>query len=672
MPSSSTLYPNDTAFYFHESQSVTLFISYSSYIMLFGVSINNYYGFAILLININNNVTLTNINITSTSVSAQCFNKVVPSCGGSGLLLYFSNFDKRIVVLEAHVLINNTVVVDNYNFVPYTDINIAAQVHAKEPKAINAFAAGATIIFSLGNYSANVLLSHGYWNQDVGGVFDGLAIIFNDAPVGNTSVRVATSHFHHNILERIYATFRIGCLVTTTFNDEGTLHKPWDILSISDSHIISDSHFITYNDFISYLPSNPYNFSFLRVITSTTASVNLRIHLDHLDYRQSYVGIQNPLILSKINSPLILSESNRHKNLEIILDSLNLYDVNSNTSLKTALKLGKMFFVNTKSVYIIGEKNLFKQITGSVILAYNSDIHLNGTIIFNNNKASHGAAIQLDSSSYLFIHESANALFINNHASFFGGAIYSHMDRNLPITNPLCSIQVVSQNVSQLNAMLIFKNNTAQIAGNSIYMSPLYECQQLYLKNGNSSYIYSKLLHFEVKNNDHGFTEISSVAVSTYRCNINNSANNDDQIKVYPGETITIGLQAYDLNGNPTYAQILTRLTKVVKYQYNYHSQEDITHLLPVTQQIQTVYSKNCTSLHFTIFSESVSGIMYLYFEVLGYIPTEKVKLISKRCPPGFIYSSETKACGCSSFLKRFGITQCNINTSAINIPPLS
>ena len=56
MPSTSTLYPNDTTFYFYESQSVTLFISYSSYIMLSGVNINKYYSFAILLININNTI----------------------------------------------------------------------------------------------------------------------------------------------------------------------------------------------------------------------------------------------------------------------------------------------------------------------------------------------------------------------------------------------------------------------------------------------------------------------------------------------------------------------------------------------------------------------------------------------------------------------------------------
>ena len=101
--------------------------------------------------------------------------------------------DNRIGVLEAHVLINKTVIEYNLYFVSYTDITIAAQVHAKESKAISAFAAGMTVIFSIGNYSANVLLLHGYWDEDISSVFDGLAIIFSDAPVGNTSVRVTSS-----------------------------------------------------------------------------------------------------------------------------------------------------------------------------------------------------------------------------------------------------------------------------------------------------------------------------------------------------------------------------------------------------------------------------------------------------------------------------------------------
>ena len=64
LPSTNIPYPNDTTFYFNEDQSVTLFVNYCSDIKLFGVAINNYHGFTILLINPYNNVTLNNVNIT--------------------------------------------------------------------------------------------------------------------------------------------------------------------------------------------------------------------------------------------------------------------------------------------------------------------------------------------------------------------------------------------------------------------------------------------------------------------------------------------------------------------------------------------------------------------------------------------------------------------------------
>ena len=108
------------------------------------------------------------------------------------------------------------------------------------------------------------------------------------------------------------------------------------------------------------------------------------------------------------------------------------------------------------------------------------------------------------------------------------------------------------------------------------------------------------MFHFEEKNNDVRLSEISSVAVKTHRCNINNSNNNTDQIEVYPGETITIDLKAYDLNCTPTYAQIFTRMTKSERWKFIEHHiySDDITYLLPVAQQIQTVYSNSCTSLY--------------------------------------------------------------------------
>ena len=141
-----------------------------------------------------------------------------------------------------------------------------------------------TVIFSLGNYSANVLLSNGYWCYDIGGVFDGLAIIFSDAPVGNTSVKVIYSNFIHNIINGTFDTFRIGCLVTTTFNNEYTYNAPWDILTISNSNISDNGESVTTdNGFNSNITPNQYYYPIVHINTSTTESINLRIHLDHLN-----------------------------------------------------------------------------------------------------------------------------------------------------------------------------------------------------------------------------------------------------------------------------------------------------------------------------------------------------------------------------------------------------
>ena len=672
MPSTSTLYPNDTAFYFHEGQSVTSLISYSSDITILGVNINDYYGFAILLINPNKNTTLINVNISSSSDIGQCSINILPSCGGSGIILYFSNLDNRTEVLDAYVLLKKMKLQGNVNLVPYNDIMNAGQVHTNEPKAISAFAAGMTVIFSQGDYSATVFLSHTYWSSDIGGVSNGLAFIFSDSPIGKANVTISQSRFHHNIFNG-RRTFGIDCIVYTRMaptSIESRFNIPWNILTITESlvHDRYQQHQFD-DDFSSQIPSNPYNYSIFHVITSSDTSSKLKIYVSNFKYSQKYIGLRGPLILAETNRGYVRTY---FKNLYFILQSVHIVQV-FDDSFNTALNAGEIVFVNAASVYISGKNNIFKNISGLVIQTYNSDIHLNGKMIFYNNKASHGAAIRLDSSSHLFIHESTNAYFINNSATFYGGAIYSHMDRNLPNRNPLCAIQVVSKNMLQLKAKMIFKQNSAIFAGNSIYVSPLYECQQLYLKGVNSSDLYNKLFHFKGKNINH-IGEISSVAVSTHHCNINSSTN-DTHFKVYPGKTIAIGLRAFDLNGIPTYAQIFSRLTRIGKWwrkHKRYSRTYDITYLLPIEQQIQAVYSNRCTLLNFTIFPESTNDIMHLHFEVLGYIPTSTIILVPQTCPTGFVYISKAKSCVCSSFLTEFGITQCDIDTTSVYMPPQS
>ena len=58
---------------------------------------------------------------------------------------------------------------------------------------------------------------------------------------------------------------------------------------------------------------------------------------------------------------------------------------------------------------------------------------------------------------------------------------------------------------------------------------------------------------------------------------------------MYPGENIRIGLKVFDLNDNPTYGQILARLTTLGMRQFKKHFSVDITYTLCIEQQIQTI-----------------------------------------------------------------------------------
>ena len=190
------------------------------------------------------------------------------------------------------------------------------------------------------------------------------------------------------------------------------------------------------------------------------------------------------------------------------------------------------------------------------------------------------------------------------------------------------------------------------------------------MKKENLNDLYKKLFHF---NENRTYLEISSVAVSVDHCSINNNTSDNNQIlQVYPGQTITVGLRAYDLNDNPTYADILIRLTKKIATIHNHRGvlAVDIKNHLPIEQRIQTVYSNSCTPLNFKIFPESTNDkSLYLYFEVVGYTPTASGKLVQQTCPPGFVYNKSKKSCECSSFLKSFDIIYCDIDTTSVHIP---
>ena len=134
---------------------------------------------------------------------------------------------------------------------------------------------------------------------------------------------------------------------------ENTSDNLWNIVTIVNSSVHNAFH-INVNDFNSY-NTNQYNHSIFYILTSSDVSKKLSIHISHLNYEQSYVGLRNPLILTET----IKGYTHQFKNLYLVLQSVVIFQ-KYNYSLNTTSNAGKLVFANTATVYINGDKNIWK------------------------------------------------------------------------------------------------------------------------------------------------------------------------------------------------------------------------------------------------------------------------------------------------------------------------
>ena len=651
MPSIAELYPsNDKSFYFPKGQLMTLLFSHSANVILYNVFIYHFNGYGIVCINPYKNLSIVSVNI-SVSMACPVKSGVDTNCGGTGLLLYFSNYTTKEQVIAN---VSSVALEGNQNF--DTKSNLLY------PKAINTFASCTTVLFSEGNYQASVFFERSLWRGCYGSLYN-VAIVARDAPIGKTSVAFESSFFFEN--DFMYSNVSvIGCSVESRHKRNIKLKENWSFLSIKNSLF----HFSGNIRGAKLYTSREHLFFNVAVDSSVEAYV--AIVLLNIQCQRIHFGYRSSIIFAKVTE----NEKNQQKNLMLEIKSLQVGRYHTTLASKIKVDdIGKLIFVNVGNVTIYGNNNL-EYISGSVILACNSDIYLHGNISFENNRATNGGAIRLYQSSHLFLLEPTNATFINNTAFSYGGAIYSYADRNLPLSNSLCAIQVDSNktNASDINIKLNFINNTAGLAGNSMYISPSYDCQQ-FKSPHNTSVLYKAISHFG-RSNDVSH-EIVSVAVTTQLCSINRMDNVKTSYSFYPGQTLTIGLRTVDLNNVSSYAQVLTTLTKKFKFN-SYELDMDITNQVNPKQQTQVVYSNSCTPLNFQILpivdNTYEKNEISMRFAVFGYFSVAFVNLTQLNCPLGFVYNSKTKSCTCSSFLKVLGITECKIDDTKVLIPQAS
>ena len=295
---------------------------------------------------------------------------------------------------------------------------------------------------------------------------------------------------------------------------------------------------------------------------------------------------------------------------------------------------------------------------GAISVIYDSTLTCNGYISFTNNgnisfTGNGGGALYLSINSYLSILSATRIYWENNHAKL-GGAIYvfnanplNYCTKIAPyIPKDKCFFQLADQNLSSdLDAKLVFINNSAYAAGSALYGGAIDNCKLTGQSLYSSTDVFNKLVQFE---DDNTTSEISSDPFQICPCENNypNCSTLMKKLSIHPGETFQVSVVSTGQRNGTVPAQVRSQIStgRLLGFQY-----------------IQQT-SKRCTRLSYTVFSLQ-NAILQLYAD--GPCSTFGDKLVFKlnineTCPPGFNINQEEKSCVCDHTLQKY-TNNCNI-----------
>ena len=242
----------------------------------------------------------------------------------------------------------------------------------------------------------------------------------------------------------------------------------------------------------------------------------------------------------------------------------------------------------------------------------------------------------------------------NNHANF-GGAIYVY--DNIPIRycgsysvrvtsesftpKEECFFQLPDQNMYSTHGVyvkLVFKNNSADAAGNVLYGGVIDNCNLL----GMDSYILSgKLFDMIVYiENDNKISNISSLPFHICLCtnNFPNCGSYNYPRTVYPGEIFQVPLVAVGQRYGAVPSRVVSGINNI---------QNPGTNLLDSQYWLQQANSA-CTMFNYRVFSLSQQVVINLHPEsspCSTYYDKRVTVTLNQTCPPGFNISESERSC---------------------------
>ena len=235
---------------------------------------------------------------------------------------------------------------------------------------------------------------------------------------------------------------------------------------------------------------------------------------------------------------------------EIVFDSCHFLKNSVSYSDDCSKLIGKgAVYVDSLPVKFNGT-NLFMDNSGSALAALSAGIGFVDITQFLGNQGDNGGAIALLGGSWMTISDGAWLAFQNNKAHDKGGAIYAlSIGEHDLISSRNCFIRYYNSSIllPDWNAQFYFTNNSATVAGDSIYTTTLLPCLWTSSKvlEKNLTDAMEKLFvgppfHYTHPDKSVNYTDISTAA-SQFSC---------DQGSFFPGELTRLPISITDDKGN--------------------------------------------------------------------------------------------------------------------------
>ena len=343
------------------------------------------------------------------------------------------------------------------------------------------------------------------------------------------------------------------------------------------------------------------------------------------------------------------------------------------TSKGTALRLnGTSNFSNNYAVH-----------GGAIKTRHSTILEFSGTIHFTNNRGgastpngynTSGGGVYMGLKSNISILPNTTVYWENNQATL-GGAIY--VEDTSPISycttvaelipKEDCFFQLPGQNLSNgVDVRLVFKNNSADIAGSVLYGGAIDNCK---LAHGLDSHSSGKV--FDMIAHD---TALKISSMPFYMCSCSKKYPPNCGMKlvwygsvyrfprtVYPGETVQYSVVATGQRKGKLPSTVRSTIS-ILNSGFENENAKPVGANLLDSQYLQQAYD-TCTELHYTVFSLSKKVFIKLQAEgspCSNVVHTVLSVNLNQTCPPGFKISKQKKSCVCEPRLANY-TNQCTI-----------